>query len=252
MNEENQTEEQQPIQPTTSYKLGEWFPRAWAMFKTRPMELIALQFTMIAAMIPMMLIIMPFLFLVVLPNEHPSGFQLVPSIWMLEYYGVALIASAVFISPFAVGMSAVMLNFVRTGQFDWNRIWTGYRNWGSCFLAGLFPGVIMSLPGLSVVLYILFPIWLIAGFWMILTYYSLAETGMTYSQALIHALRLVGINFWWAMLFYFITMVVSAAGIVACCIGIFATAAFSQLLIAIAYNDLAKSLPATEADEPRF
>lgn len=250
MNEENQTEGQQPIQsptPTPPYKLSDWFTQAWELFKARIMELVALQLAMIAAIIPMLLIIMPFFFLVVLPNERPSTFQLVPSIRMIEYYGIALVAGAAFMSPFIVGMSAVMLHYVRTKQFDWSRIWTGYRKWGSCFLVGLFPGVVISIFNLSCILYILFPIWLIAGFWMILTYYSLAETGTTYSQALIHALRLVGINFWWAMLFYLITLVVSMAGIIACCIGVFATAAFSQLLIAIAYNELTRSLPPLEA-----
>jgi hypothetical protein len=243
--EPQQAVEQTPPGPP-SYKLDEWLAQAWSLFKARILELVALQLLTIVAMIPAMAIYIPLSFALQQYNEHPQIFPLAPNGWSILISGISLIVCAAFVIPYEVGMAAVVLNYVRTGEFAWNLIWTGYRKWGICFLAGLFPGVIVNIPNLSWVLYILFPIWLAAGLWLLFSYYSLSESGASYGQAITHSLRLVRVSFWWGILFFLLAMVISFAGAIACCIGVFFSAAYFQILVAVAYNDLSRSLQAAD------
>lgn len=143
-----------------------------------------------------------------------------------------------------VGAAAVVLNYVRSGEFEWSLIWTGFRRWTSSFLLGLWPGGLYAVFGLLPFLYILVPIPLALYLWLTFAYFSLAEDGATYGYAVRNGLRLVTGSFWPAVLFALIALVGQLAGVVACCIGVFLTIAFVQVLEAVAYNSLMRGSPA--------
>jgi hypothetical protein len=65
---------------------------------------------------------------------------------------------------------------------------------------------------------------------------------MDSGKAIGRAIGLIRGNFWWVVLFAFVSAVASISGILACCVGLFFTSAFYQALIAVAYNDLSSSV----------
>ena len=241
-----------PIQATRPvYDLGRWFEQAWNVFKAHIWEFILLA---VVIAIPAMVIGGMFGgFSAIDAWQHPqrpsSPFPLVPSRMTVVLTVVAAIFGAVVTTPLAVGAAAVSLNVVRTSVFDWDRLWTGFRKWPDCFVIGLIVGALILPPSLFPLLWILFPLWIAIGLWGLFAYYILSEPGADFRAAINGGIRLIKGNFWWGVLFAFVSGFVSALGVIACCIGVFVTAAFYQALIATAYNDLTRQMAAPTSSE---
>jgi len=236
-----------PGQP--NYKLGQWLGDAWRLFKARILELVALILLGIVPMLVLMAVVFPLQFAVMGRAGEPPSFRLVPTGMDVLTSVIAALVSAAVYTPFMVGAAAVVLNYVRAGLIDWGLIWTGYRKWSSSLLLGIWPGGISTVCTLFPVLAILVPVWLAVLLWTTFATFSLSESGTTYSQAVDHGLRLIKISFWQAVLFYLVAVLVSISGIVACCIGVLFTSALFQVLVAVAYNDLTRSMPLTRGAE---
>ena len=232
-----------PIQATRPvYDLGRWFEQAWNVFKAHIWEFILLA---IVLALPALVIggaVGGFSAIDAIqhPQQPSSPFPLAPSRMTVILTVVAAIFGAVVSTPLAVGAAAVSLNVVRTSVFDWDRLWTGFRKWPDSFVIGLIVGALMLPPSMFPLLWILFPLWIAISLWGLFAYYTLSEPGTDYRSAINRGILLIKGNFWWAVLFAFVSGFVSVLGLVACCVGVFFTIAFYQVLIATAYNDLTR------------
>lgn len=243
-----------PVYPARPrYDLGKWFEQAWNVFKAHIWELVLLQ----------ILVIFPAGLIgggygLYAGRQHGTGgphtwqsmFPLLPSLEHTLVLLAFVTASAAVLAPFAVGISAVALNLVRTNVFDLGRVWTGFRKWPDSFVIGLAFGVTNSLASLFPLLVILLPVWLAVHLWSVFAMYALTELGAGYRSAIKQAFQLLRGNFWWAALFFLVAWLLAASGVVLCCVGMLFTAALYQALIAVAYNDLSGSVahltPGTE------
>jgi hypothetical protein len=237
-----------PVQaPKPRYDLGKWFEQAWNVFKAHIWELVLLQ---VLVIVPAALIGGGYGLYV--GRQHGAGgphtwqsmFPLLPSLHQAAVVSVFMIGFAAVLVPFAIGISAVALNLVRTNVFDLGRIWTGFRKWPDSFIIGLVFGLISSAPSLFPLLEILLPVWLAVHLWSVFAMYALTEPGADHRSAIRRALRLVAGNFWWAVLFFLTAWLLALSGVVLCCVGLLFTSAFYQALTAVAYNDLSSSVAA--------
>ena len=224
------------------YDLGKWFQQAWNVFKAHIWEFVLLNLVLAIPAVIIGGVVGVISFVSSSRNPHPPVFPLVPTSTQVGLTIASAVFGAAVSVPLLVGMAAVALSVVRTGAFEWDRLLTGFRKWPDSFVIGLIVGAFNSIPALFPLLWIIFPIWLAVSMWGMFACYSLSETGMDSGKAIGRAIGLIRGNFWWAVLFAFVSAVVSGVGIIACCIGAFFTAAFYQALIAVAYNDLSGSV----------
>jgi hypothetical protein len=231
-----------PIQTARPvYDLGRWFEQAWNVFKAHIWEFVGLIAVVIA---PAMVLG----FIYGLAMSLAGGFgthghpQPLPLAWRAEALLAFALANSAVSTPLLVGAAAVVLGVLRTGVFEWNHLWAGFSKWYDSFAIGLIGSVANSLPGLFPLLWILLPVWLAVMLWSAFATYSLSEPGARLGSSIGKAIDLIRCNFWWGILFIFVAFVVSFLGAFACCIGVFFTAAFYQVLIGTAYNDLTRQM----------
>jgi len=235
-------------QARLKYDLAKWFDQGWNVFKAHIWQFVLLILIMVIPGIIVGGISGVASYLEASRNPNPAAFPLIPTAAKVGIAVVSALLGAAVSTPLIVGMAAVSLGAVRTGVFDWDRIWTGFRKWPAAFVIGLISGVLTLIPMLFPLLWIIFPIWLAVGLWDMFAAYTLSETGTDLGTAVNRGIELIKGNFWWAVLFTLVSGLIAVIGVIACCVGLFFTAAFYQALLAVAYNDLSSQLGAAGSE----
>lgn len=246
----------QAVSAKPTYKIAFWLEEAWDLFKPRWRELTTLQLISIAAAaLPQYLInriwgphtIQRGNLTLQLPYNEPLCSML------------SFLASAAISMPFIIGIAAVVLNYARSENIEWNLIWTGFRKWGICLLVAIFPMGLVSIPRphLPHMQFYIFSVLVVIGIIIgmaIITWYeflvlSVADGRTSYFDALKRSYRAVMVSFFKAILLALVYMLIGVSGVIICGVGAIFTGALAEVMIAVAYNDLARPVAAvSEAD----
>ena len=231
------------------YRIGDWLGKAWKLATAQiwPMVLLGV----IGIIIPGALtgaVSFPIGFAIGQAIDNQIVAQLVSGL----LGGIAgWIITAVVITQLMVGIFAVVLAYIRTGEVNFSLLGTGFNKWTECFMLAVWPGILFAAgSALSCFVILVLPLYLALTLWYNFGQFALAEAGVTQSEAVARGLALVKSNFWYAVLLILLGMGISIAGMLGCCVGILFAAPIFWLTMGIGYNELTGGIAYVQAPEP--
>jgi len=169
------------------------------------------------------------------PQPHQSFEEMlrlmVPSIILKVILGMLISTPITFVGMAAA--YAVILNLLRTGRFDLDRIQDIFPHIVQLLLVGLVVGIFKTIggllciiPGVIVSIFYIFPILLII------------DQKLSFWDAMEESRRKTQQDFWGFFLFLLVIGGVNILGVLACCVGSFISEPVTWCAMAIAYREL--------------
>jgi hypothetical protein len=151
----------------------------------------------------------------------------------LSYFVVQSIGGIIIYGSATAAVYAVILNLLKTGRLDFNRIEDGFQAFLPTFLAGLISNLLISigmifclLPGLIISALYLFPLMLII------------DRKMDFWEAMEESRKKVQENLWGFVVFILALVGIHLLGLLVCGIGVLVTTPVIWCATVIAYREL--------------
>lgn len=137
--------------------------------------------------------------------------------------------------PMMAGIAFLVFRAIRGEKADFADIFRGFDRFGDNVLAALFSGILIAI---GFVLCIIPGI--IASIGLLYTFQILADTNLSWSQAMTRSWEMIRNRFWEHFVFALVLVLINAVGGLFCGIGTLLTGPLTILAVTVAYEDLTR------------